>query len=143
VSTQLSEAKGVTFVLLTLKDAAGKVVSRNTYWISATNDFKPLNEMGSAAVQTKVLKSEKLKSENRWTIQITNNSDKVAFFVRPQLMVDGAEVLPTFWSDSYFTLAPSETTTVTVSCPLVNINGKKPELKVSGWNVPGQVLLIN
>jgi hypothetical protein len=143
VSTQLSEAKGVTFVLLTLKDAAGKVVSRNTYWISATNDFKPLNEMGSAAVQTKVLKSEKLKSENRWTIQITNNSDKVAFFVRPQLMVDGAEVLPTFWSDSYFTLAPAETTTISVSCPLVNINGKKPELKVSGWNVPGQVLLIN
>jgi hypothetical protein len=143
VATQLSEAKGVTFVLLTLKDAAGKVVSRNTYWISATNDFKPLNEMGSASVQTKVLKSEKLKSENRWTIQLTNNTDKVAFFVRPQIMVEGAEVLPTFWSDSYFTLAPSETTTVTVSCPLVNINGKKPVLKISGWNVPGQALLIN
>jgi hypothetical protein len=143
VATQLTEAKGVTFVLLTLKDAAGKVISRNTYWISATNNFKPLNDLAATTVQTKILKSEKLKSDNRWTIQVTNNSDRVAFFVRPQLMTDGAEVLPTFWSDNYFTLAPSETTTVIVSCPLVNINGKKPELKISGWNVPGQVLLIN
>jgi len=143
LSTQLTQAKGVTFVLLTLKDASGKVVSRNTYWISSTNDFKPLNEMTKTTVQTKILKSEKLKSENKWTIQVANNTDKIAFFIRPQILAEGAEVLPSFWSDSYFTLAPSETTTITVSCPAVNLNGKKTGLKISGWNLPEQVLLIN
>ena len=88
--------------------------------------------MPVTSVQVKVLKTEKMKNETRWTIQMTNTTSKLAFFIRPQVMVDGEEVLPSFWSENYFTLAPSETTTLTVSCPLVKVNGKKSELKISG-----------
>lgn len=99
--------------------------------------------MPVTSVLTKVLKTEKLKNETRWTLSVSNTTDKLAFFIRTQLMVDGEEVLPSFWNDNYFTLAPSETTTVTVSCPLIKVNGKKPELKISGWNVAEQVMLVN
>jgi hypothetical protein len=58
-------------------------------------------------------------------------------------MIGGNEVLPSFWSDNYFTLAPSSSTTITVSCPAVKSKGMKPELKISGWNVNPQVLSIN
>jgi hypothetical protein len=57
-------------------------------------------------------------------------------------MVEGEEVLPSYWSASYFTLAPSEFTTITVSCPIVKLNGKRPGIKISGWNVDKQNLLI-
>ena len=57
-------------------------------------------------------------------------------------MEDGEEVLPSYWSASYFTLAPSETKTVTVRCPAIKLNTKKPALKISGWNVNEQKLLL-
>jgi len=140
LSEVLAGAKGVTFVILSLKDGSGKVISRNTYWLSAGNDYKALNEMPVTSVQVKVLKTEKMKNETRWTLQVTNITNKLAFFIRTQVMVDGEEVLPSFWNENYFTLAPSETTTLSVSCPLMKVNGKKPEIKISGWNVTEQVV---
>jgi exo-1,4-beta-D-glucosaminidase len=51
-------------------------------------------------------------------------------------MSGGEEILPSFWSESYFTLAPGESTEVTVACPSAKVAGADPMLKVSGWNVP-------
>jgi exo-1,4-beta-D-glucosaminidase len=143
ISAPLASAKGVTLAILNLKDAAGKVISTNYYWLSADNDFRPLNSMAKTDVQTKLLKTEKTGSDTKWTFQVSNSSGRFAFFVRSQLMIGGNEVLPSFWSDNYFTLAPSSSTTITVSCPAVKSKGMKPELKISGWNVNPQVLSIN
>jgi len=143
ISEALTGAKGVTFVILNLKDASGRVVSHNTYWLSENGDYKELNDLPKTTLKAKVLKSEKIKSENRWTLQISNTSDRIAFFVRSQVIVNGEEILPCFWSDNYITLAPSESTTVTVSCPAIKLNANKPAIKISGWNVNQQELLIN
>jgi hypothetical protein len=138
----LEKTKGVVFVVLNLRNSTGKVVSHNVYWLSGDGDYKTLNGMPETTVQTIILKKEKSKTENRWTLQISNTTNKLAFFIRPQLMVEGEEVLPSFWSGNYFTLAPSETKTVTVSCPLTKLNGEDPVIKISGWNVAGQVLSL-
>jgi len=135
LSAVLSEAKGVNFVVLNLYDNKGRAISHNVYWLSKDGDYKPMNLMKKTSVEAKVLSFEKSKSEKRWTIQVTNSSDKIAFFIRPQLLLDGEEVLPTFWSVSYFTLAPSETASVSVSCPVIKLNGKNSEIKISGWNI--------
>jgi hypothetical protein len=132
----------VNFVVLYLKTNTGRVLSHNVYWLSGDGDYKALNEMQKISVQAKVLSTTKGKSETRWTIQITNITNKLAFFIRPQLISDGNEVLPSFWSGSYFTLSPSETTTVTVSSPAAILTGKKPVIKISGWNVNQQELAI-
>jgi len=131
----LSGSTGVSFIVLNLKNSAGKVVSHNVYWVSNDGDYKPIAEMPKTKVDVKVLTHVKGKNENGWTIQVTNNSDKIAFFIRPQLIAGEEEVLPSFWSGSYFTLAPSESATVTVSCPVDKLNGKVPSIKISGWNV--------
>jgi hypothetical protein len=143
ISSALAAAKGVTFVILNLKDASGEVVSRNCYWISADNDFKEMKNIAKTEVQMKLVKTEKVKGDTQWTIQVTNPSGKIGFFIRPQLIGNNEEVLPSFWSENYFTLAPKESTTITVSCPAVKLSGKKTGIKISGWNVNPQILLIN
>ena len=142
IASVLAGAKGVNFVVINLKNSKGKSISHNVYWFSNEGDYRSLNEMQKTKVETSVISSVKGKSENSWAIQITNTSDKLAFFIRPQLMVAEDEVLPSYWTSNYFTLAPSETTTVIVSCPIVKLNGRNPVIKISGWNVNSQELLL-
>ncbi|NSW95913.1 MAG: hypothetical protein HPY62_14480, partial [Bacteroidales bacterium] len=136
----LEKSEGAILVLLRLKDASGRNISSNTYWISQNGDYRELNKMPSADLAVTVVNSVRLKATREWTLRITNPSDKLAFFIRPQLMMNGEEVLPSFWSGNYFTLAPSETVTVKVSCPEEKISKGIPSLRISGWNVGPQVI---
>jgi hypothetical protein len=132
----LKETKGISFIVLNLKNSSGKLISHNVYWISPDKDYKPVNELAETNINVMMLKDETGKTEHEWTVQFTNSTDRIAFFIRPQLMLDGEEILPSFWSENYFTLAPGESTTGTVSCPAAELNDGDPVLKVSGWNVP-------
>ncbi|MCX6329586.1 MAG: beta galactosidase jelly roll domain-containing protein [Bacteroidia bacterium] len=143
LSETIGKTKGIVFVVLNLKNSAGKVVSHNVYWLSSDGDYKPINNLQDASVSVIVLKSEKLKAETRWTIQVNNPGDRIAFFIRPQVMIGNEEILPSYWSGNYFTLAPGENKTLTVSCPNAKIGLGKPNLKVSGWNVKIQENSLN
>jgi hypothetical protein len=131
----LREAKGISFVVLNLKNPEGKIISHNVYWISSDRDYKSISDMDETNINVTALKEEKGKADNKWTVQIANNTGKIAFFIRPQLMSSGEEILPSFWSASYFTLAPGESTSVSVTCPSAKLTNGDPILKVSGWNV--------
>ena len=133
----LKPIKQLSFVVLTLKNTKGQVISRNTYWMAPNNDYTALNNLPKTKVTTKLLKTEKGRTENKWTLQITNNSNQLAFFVRPQLMVRGEELRPSYWSAGYITLAPHQSSTVSVSAPVSTLNGT-PSITVEGWNVPKQ-----
>ncbi|SDG06123.1 glycoside hydrolase family 2 protein [Mucilaginibacter gossypii] len=138
----LAATKGVSFVVLNLTNAAGKTVSHNVYWLSATDDFKSLNDMKHAQVQGKVIKAEKGLSENKWTMQFTNNSNQLAFFVRPQLMKNGEEVMPSYWTGNYFSLAPHERIIVSVSAPVAKLGAAKSTVLLEGWNLDKQVITL-
>ncbi|HTD98988.1 MAG TPA: beta galactosidase jelly roll domain-containing protein [Mucilaginibacter sp.] len=138
----LKETKGVSLVVMNLKNLAGKTLSHNVYWLSPGNDLTTLNTMKATQVQVKILKAEKGKSENKWTLQFTNNTGKLAFFVRPQLMKNGEEVMPSYWTGNYFTLAPKESMTVSVSAPLAKLGGGQSTVLVEGWNVDKQVISL-
>lgn len=73
----------------------------------------------------------KLDDFTEWTLQFTNVSPRLAFFLNPQLIRDGEEVLPSYWSDNYFSIPAGNTVTVRVSCP----GGKTPQLRLEGWNI--------
>ncbi len=110
VETVLKNSKGIAFVVLNLKNSAGKVVSHNVYWLSQDNDYKPLNNLSETTVKATAIRIDKGKGEAKWTLQVTNNSGRMAFFIRPRLMAGDTEILPSFWSGSYFSLAPGEST---------------------------------
>jgi hypothetical protein len=142
LSSVLASARGVNFVVLNIKNNKGEEISHNVYWLSNDGDFKPMNNIQKTKVEARVVANTKNRSERSWTIQMTNSTSRIAFFIRPQLITEGEEVLPSFWSSNYFTLAPSETITVSVSCPAIKLDGKNPEIKISGWNVDGQELKL-
>ncbi len=138
----LAATKGVSFVVLNLTNAAGKTVSHNVYWLSPGNDFTTLNNLKATNVQAKVIKTEKGISEDSWTLQFSNNTDKIAFFVRPQLMKNGEEVMPSYWTGNYFTLAPHESITVSVSAPVAKLGSVQPTVLLEGWNVDKKVIAL-
>ncbi|MDF2430625.1 MAG: hypothetical protein JWP44_256 [Mucilaginibacter sp.] len=138
----LANAKGVSFVVLNLINAMGKTVSHNVYWLAADNNFNEFNSLKNTQVQVKVIKAEKGASENKWTLQFTNNTNKLAFFVRPQLMKNGEELMPSYWTGNYFSLAPHENITVSVSAPVAKLGNVQPTVLVEGWNIDKLVITL-
>jgi beta-galactosidase/beta-glucuronidase len=138
----LNGTKGISFVVLHLKDAAGKVISRNVYWLAADNNYTALQSMPRTQVENTVLNKEQVNNETRWSIKFTNNSKSLAFFVNPRLMAGTEEVLPAYWSTNYFTLAPGESTTVSLSASTAQLTGKILQLLVKGWNVDEKSIIL-
>jgi beta-galactosidase/beta-glucuronidase len=135
ISGILKQAKGISIVLLKLKDAAGTEVSRNTYWLDQKKDFSAFRQMTQTRVDLKILKVTPGRTQSLVMLQLTNPSKQVAFFARLQLMHGQEEIMPTFWTGNYITLAPGETTTVSLSVPSRCIRALKTDIKVSGLNV--------
>ena len=117
----LAYPKGLSpthFIKLRLKDHAGKVVSENFYWrgtsplnYHALNDLPPVR----LAVKSQVMQ---VGGAETMTATITNpaSSHTVAFAIRPKLVnpKTGAQVLPVFMNDGYFSLVPGETKQITL-----------------------------
>lgn len=131
----LDKNPGVSFIVLNLFDKTGRNISHNVYWYSASNDFTSLNSLPETNILVNVADSQVNENEKRWNFRITNSSDRIAFFINPQLVSGDEEITPSFWSANYFTLAPGESVNLTVSCPVEKMAGKKPCLVTVGWNI--------
>ncbi len=138
----LQKANGVSLVILKLKDKSGKILSSNVYWLEKNDDYKAMSGMPEAEVGIQVVNSAGNNNDMTLTVRVSNSSQQIAFFIRPQVISGGDEVLPSFWSAGYFTLVPGESRDITVSCPAVKVGSSKPVLKVSGWNVPSKELKL-
>jgi hypothetical protein len=131
----LASAHGVSFVLLRLNDVNGAEISHNVYWMSPGHDFADLRSMPSSAVTAAVVASDRKGGDDNWTIKFTNTSNRLAFFLNPQVVARGEEVLPSYWSDNYFSIPAGKSMTVHVSCPAAALGGQTPELRLEGWNI--------
>jgi hypothetical protein len=131
----LAPQSNIVFVVLQLKDASGKLVTQNVYCMQPKHDYTTLTQMSHAAVQPKVVSVAKANNNYVFTVSFTNNSKQLAYFVNPQIKLKGEEVLPSMWSNNYFSIVAGQTITTTVSCPVAKFNSEKPVLTVQGWNV--------
>lgn len=131
---------GILFVVLNLTDSGGKKVSHNAYWLSPDNDFRTLSDLPAASVTVSHLETVRGRNDHEYSMDITNNSGKIAFFVRPRLILDGEEILPSWWSSGYITLAPSESISLSVACPAAGLQDRDPLIMISGWNVEEQFI---
>jgi exo-1,4-beta-D-glucosaminidase len=121
----------IYFVKLELKDQKGNAVSDNFYWFSSTgkDDFREIAKMQKVKLDmTRVISYE--YDDVVMKVTVRNTSDKLAFFNR--LMITkgegGEEILPTFWSDNFFSLLPGEVKTVTARFAKQDLEGKEPIL---------------
>jgi hypothetical protein len=52
------------------------------------------------------------------------------------------EVMPSYWTGNYFSLAPHESTIVSVSAPVAKLGNQTPTVLLEGWNLDKQVIIL-
>lgn len=76
-------------------------------------------------------------NEITYDLLVTNSSSIPAVHASVSLLdgPQGAEILPSFWSDNAFTLLPSESKSVSVTYRRRPTADKEPHINVEGWNI--------
>jgi len=133
-----SAATAVFFVKLELRDAGGRLVSDNFYWLRARGiqDYRVLQSLPPVRLAS-TCRVQTEGAEKVARVKVTNPTGQIAFFVQLALTQgrDGAEILPVLWDDNYFSLLPGESREVTAVFAAEDTGKNEPTLEVGGWNV--------
>lgn len=131
----------VYFLKLVLKDADGKEISSNFYWLSSKGDqnadFTALNNLPEVELNLSVSSFNLENGKYKAVVDIENPSDSLAFSVNPKIIKHNSRdlVLPVFWEDNYFALLPKEKRSLKVEFSAADLNGETPLLAMDGWNI--------
>ncbi|HZZ26372.1 MAG TPA: glycoside hydrolase family 2 protein, partial [Pirellulales bacterium] len=117
------------FLRLLVTDAAGKVLSVNSYWLSTKPDvldfkkstwnitpctsfadYAQLANLPPAQLNLESIGIDQRDQESVANFRVTNASDAIALLVRLKInkQAHGTELLPIRWQDNYFMLLPGE-----------------------------------
>jgi exo-1,4-beta-D-glucosaminidase len=152
-----SDADKILFIELTLSDAAGRVLSRNFYWVPATlttfdwtktdythtpaahyEDLSALTSLPPANVTARA-EIENCPQGPKLQLRLSNPSTGLAFQLHAALRTQsGGLIAPVFWSDNWIELAPGETRALTALLPAGNTT---PVVELEGWNVAAQTVM--
>jgi hypothetical protein len=141
LAADLASSTEIRYIMLTLKDGK-QVISQNTYWLQAKQDYTAMKELGTAVVTAQVAGNSKDGTQASWRIRFTNTGRSLAFFLHPRLLLDGKEVRPSFWSANYFSLMPGQQREVELSVPARLLTGGKLSLATDGLNSPASTLAM-
>jgi exo-1,4-beta-D-glucosaminidase len=148
-----SGAERLFFIDLTLKDAAGRTVSRNFYWVpdmltafdwektdythtpaARHEDLTALAHLPAASVNAHAEMAETAHGREL-SVHLDNKSQSLAFQVRAAVRTaTGDLIAPVFWSDNWIELMPGESTTLKALLP-ENV-AVDPVVQIEGWNIP-------
>jgi exo-1,4-beta-D-glucosaminidase len=155
------------FVKLDLRDASGKNISDNFYWLSAKadtldwahkqdtvytpqaefGDLTGLNSLPQVKLQTNALVEQRPGAATGTArVRVKNSSSSVAFQIRLRLAdrKDDRDVVPVFWEDNYFSLLPGAERSISVSYDAAELRGAHPVIQIGGFNiVAGEVPLLS
>jgi exo-1,4-beta-D-glucosaminidase len=147
----------IFFIDLTLSDAAGQIVSRNSYWVPYTltsfdwaktdfthtpalrhEDLTALTNLPSAKVAAHA-EIEKTARGRELRLHLDNQSAALAFQVRAAVRTaSGGLIAPVFWSDNWIELTPSESRTLTALLP--DDAAGDAIVQIEGWNVAAETI---
>jgi exo-1,4-beta-D-glucosaminidase len=155
--TLYAGSERIFFIDMTLSDAAGRVVSRNFYWVPGTlstfdwakTDYRYTpasrheNMTALASLpQAKVSAHAEIENTSRGReirVHFENKSDALAFQVRGAIRTpSGGLIAPVFWSDNWIELVPGESRTLTALLP--ENAGAVPAIEIEGWNVAPETI---
>ena len=131
-----SYAQGkVVLVELELTDNAGKVISRNVYWLAGReSDYRALSAMPEEPLQISYAHQSEA-GETKYDVTLSNTGKLPAIEVKLTLLDSHTRqrLLPAYYSDNYVSLLPGETIHITVSAP--QAASTEGLFSVRGWNV--------
>ena len=138
----------IFFIDLKLTDSAGRVVSRNFYWVPGTlttfdwerteythtpalrhEDLTALTNLPPAQMEASAeIEGRKI------CLRLKNPSNALAFQVRAAVRTpSGGLIAPVFWSDNWIELTPGESTELTAQLP--EGLAESPVIQIDGWNI--------
>lgn len=109
------ETGEMQFLKLVAKDANGKLLSENLYWISTVNNYKALNLLPEPSLEA-TAKLIAGNNQKEYKVTLKNTGNTIAFMIGIRISGTNSrqELLPSYWSDNYFSLLPGEEKTVNV-----------------------------
>ena len=142
----------IFFIDLTLKDASGRLLSENFYWVPGTlttfdweatdythtpaERYEDLSALTSLPAATVTAHAEIADTPDgrKITLHLDNSAAGLAFQLRAAVRTaDGDLVAPVLWSDNWIELGPGESETLTALLPADA--PASPVVNVDGWNV--------
>jgi exo-1,4-beta-D-glucosaminidase len=155
---KLTKVNGISatyFLKLELRDASGKLVSDNFYWLSTKPDkldwarkfeevytpqsaYADLSGLSTLAPVTLAVHSS-LRQEGKESVVdafVENPSSSLAFMVHLRVAKGsgGEDLVPIFWDDNYVSLMPGEKREFSARFESDRNNGEGMVLTVDGWN---------
>jgi beta-mannosidase len=132
----------IQFVRLELRDSSGGMLSDNFYWrgndSSKTDDLKALEKLHPVTLDANLACHD--EGNNLLTeVTLLNPSKIVALMAHLQLhrAGDNKRVLPVYYTDNYFSLAPGEKKSVTIEADRSSLEGRDPLVLIDGYNLAG------
>ncbi len=136
---------GTVLVRLQLHDRGGALLSRNVYWLAASDaGYRAMDAMPAAtlSVNAQLLPPGAGQTADERTIQVKLHNNGSVPSLETTLVLEssaGAQLLPAYLSDNYISLLPGEEQTVTVKVPASLIHGSL-RLRIRGWNANGMTV---
>ncbi len=129
------------YCLSTAKDILD--TAKSTWFVTPEKQFADLTELNKLPeINLDVKHQFKKVGENEYVVvEIKNPTDKLAFSIELSVTAGKSDnpVLPIFLSDNYFSLLPGETKIIKGHFSIKDIQNKKPDIRISGWNVKSNV----
>jgi hypothetical protein len=129
----------VHFAKLELRDAGGRLLSDNFYWLAPADQPDNLQALESLPVVTLDAKVSRHDADGkcRLTVTLHNPSAHPALMAHLQLRRKESDdrVLPVYYSDNYVSFAPGDTKTITIEAAQSDLRGQQPVVMVDGWNI--------
>jgi hypothetical protein len=136
-------AGGVVLIELELKDAAGKFLSDNLYWLGADSaSYRELNRLPPATLAVTAT-SGVSGGSIRVHVELRNTGSAVALANKMTILnaADGSRILPEYFSDNYISILPGETRDVEVEFPAAAEHGAA-QLSIRGWNLAPETISV-
>jgi exo-1,4-beta-D-glucosaminidase len=150
-----TDAERTFFIDLKLTDSAGKVVSRNFYWVPGTlttfdwgktdythtpaarhEDLTTLANLPAAKLVAHA-ELEKTGRGREVRVELENPSEALAFQVSAAVRTKtGGLIAPVIWSDNWIELAPGEKRVLTALLP--ESGADAPVVEIGSWNAGAQ-----
>jgi len=148
------------FLRLQLRNAGGKLVSDNFYWLSTKLDtlawdkrndtvYTPQKDFadltGLTTLPTVKLDASTIRgTDGAVRVAVKNSSNSVAFMVHLRVTggKDGDDITPILWDDNYFSLLPGESREISAHYHTAMTNGKDPVVELDGFNVSPLTLSV-
>ncbi|NMC38534.1 MAG: glycosyl hydrolase [Bacteroidales bacterium] len=138
---ELPEGGSEVFFLKLLLSEKNEVIDENIYWLTnKPKSYEKLNELRKVELKTDVSRTGPKDAD----VSFINLETETAFFIRLKVVdKEGNLILPTYFSESYFTLLPGDSKKIKVVLPEGQATEKSigTRLVVEGWNTgPAEII---